>query len=328
MGQRANLIIFKNSTYDLYYSHWCANSLPRELFWGPEHALHFIQIQNKVDSETGWLDAVWAEGGAIIDLDKKVFILYGGEDIKQDIPLRRVYLQLLAQVWSGWEIKWAYEGIADLADYVGYPKTKVLNQTEEESVIFCPPKEKDWLSIIASVRFIDDCTLLFPLDGITEDFLYCGPQMVDLFDRSFGQKEITIPEWTSTFLQGGFHIDVVEKTLDYWLADDAPGLLVQLTKRWHGWKVNWHRDRFESHIEKTNGRIIFQHRTLEEMMALLKDILLKEDNYNLANGIWEFAERISKGHTIQVNSYALSNPTCELERKTREEVFDSLIRAI
>jgi len=329
VGQRANLIIFENGTYDLYYSHWCANSLLKDLFWGPEHALKFIKIQNKVDNETGWLDEIWAEGGTVLDVDKKNLLLYGGEDLLQDIPLRRVYIEVLAQVWSGWNVKWAYEGIADLAEYVGYPKSKVLKQTEGETVRFCPPKEKDWLSIIASVKFIDGCTLVFPLDGIIEDFLCYGPKLVDIIDKSFGHKEITVQEWTAAFPIGGFHIDVAERTLDYWLADDAPGLLIRLKEKWHGWKVNWHIDCFESHTEKANGRIVFQKRSLEELVDNLRDILLKEDYYNPADGILKLAEQISNiGQSVEVSSCALSNPKGELEKKTREEILGSAIQAL
>ncbi|GIP11396.1 hypothetical protein P4H94_06290 [Paenibacillus macerans] len=55
MGQRANLIIVRNNYYELYYSHWCANTLPKDLFWGEQHAVKFIEMQKQVE-ESGWLD--------------------------------------------------------------------------------------------------------------------------------------------------------------------------------------------------------------------------------------------------------------------------------
>jgi len=66
MGQRANLIVVRDNTYDLYYSHWCANTLPKDLFWGEQYAIQFIEMQTRVD-EPGWLDDVWAEGGAVLE---------------------------------------------------------------------------------------------------------------------------------------------------------------------------------------------------------------------------------------------------------------------
>lgn len=64
MGQRANLIIIRNNTYE-YYSHWCANTLPVDLFWGEVYAVKFVEMQTLVD-ESGWLDSVWAEGGLFL----------------------------------------------------------------------------------------------------------------------------------------------------------------------------------------------------------------------------------------------------------------------
>ncbi|MBC8059818.1 MAG: hypothetical protein H7Y18_04050 [Clostridiaceae bacterium] len=80
----------------MYYSHWCANTLPRDIFWGPKHAINFIEIQVKTDFEDWWLDDIWAEGGVIVDIEKKILLMYGGEDILFDIPLRKIYLKLLS----------------------------------------------------------------------------------------------------------------------------------------------------------------------------------------------------------------------------------------
>ena len=81
MGQRANLAIGNANNYELFYSHWCANTLPRDLFWGADHALEFISRQRAVSRDDGWLDTVWAEGGAVIDPNDRVLLLFGGEDV-------------------------------------------------------------------------------------------------------------------------------------------------------------------------------------------------------------------------------------------------------
>ena len=66
MGHRANLIVVQYGKYELFYSHWAANTLTHDLFWSPEFATAFIRMQRKVD-ESYWLDEVWAEGGAVAD---------------------------------------------------------------------------------------------------------------------------------------------------------------------------------------------------------------------------------------------------------------------
>ena len=172
MGQRANLLIVRNQSYTLYYSHWCAYTLPVSLFWGEQYAIRFIELQKQVD-ETGWLDDKWAEGGAVLDLERRVLLFYGGSDILYDVPLRNVLLGLMKNNWPGWEIRWAHEGIADLAAYVGYPTDKVLSVREasRHEASLAPPEEKKWVDLVASVAFSEQELLIFPLEGELEDFL-------------------------------------------------------------------------------------------------------------------------------------------------------------
>jgi hypothetical protein len=73
-----------------YYSHWCATSLPKDLFWGPAHALNYVRMQKRVGNETGWLDEVWTEGGAVTDPRDEL-----KREVREDIFERaiRLYLQ-------------------------------------------------------------------------------------------------------------------------------------------------------------------------------------------------------------------------------------------
>lgn len=187
MGQRANLIILHNKSYELYYSHWCANTLPNDLFWGEQYAIPYIRMQKKVN-ESNWLDDVWAEGGVVVDLDQRNLLLYGGEDILYDIPLRNLFLQLMKVLWQGWTIEWALEGIAAMAAYVGYPVEKVIAVREQGNVIctLAPPEEKSWTDLIASVAFSSTEVLLFPLSGEVESILLTGPSLIDRIDKANG----------------------------------------------------------------------------------------------------------------------------------------------
>jgi hypothetical protein len=136
MGHRAHFFIVEKGQYEIYYNRWGALTLIHDLFWGPEKAIEYIREQEK---GIGCLDEAWIEGGAVVDLDQKVLLLYGrvlyGEedDISVCIPLRRIYLQLLAKTWSGWDVRWAYMGVVDLVDYVGYPREKVISPFDENS---------------------------------------------------------------------------------------------------------------------------------------------------------------------------------------------------
>lgn len=64
MGQRANLIVRTTERDELYYSHWRANTLDSDLFWGPEAATAFARAQRSVAEGAEWLDEIWVSATA------------------------------------------------------------------------------------------------------------------------------------------------------------------------------------------------------------------------------------------------------------------------
>lgn len=330
MGQRANLIIATKDSYELYYNHWCANTITRDLFWGSQHAINFIKAQKKVDNENGWLDERWAEGGAVVDIERKVLLIYGGEDLKYDIPLRRVYLKLLAQVWNGWDIRWANEGIADFADYVGYPKEKVLTEyeNEENNPSFSPPDEKDWVNVIGSVKFGNDDVVIFPLDGDVEEYLFNGRASLNEIKKSYAYKEIKLSDWTSDFPIGGFHIDIVDKSIDFWIAKECPGLLDKLKSKWNGWILNCSYDKFEIQIEYSNKKIEFNIPSMDDLLNRLKEMLL-QDCQDPVDSYVHFSERMNQeGKKVEINPWALENKRVNVGMDSQKEILNDAIKRL
>ncbi|GIO08088.1 hypothetical protein J31TS6_41160 [Brevibacillus reuszeri] len=322
MGQRANLIVVRGNTYDLYYSHWCANTLPKDLFWGEQYAIQFIEMQTRVD-ESGWLDDVWAEGGAVMDVDKKKLVFYGGEDILYNIPLRNLYLKLMRKIWHGWEIDWAYEGIVDLAAYVGYPKEKVVKNRENDvnDTSLAPPEEKDWVDTVASVTYCEDETLLFPLCGGVEVYLSDGPKMIDKINKSYGYKTLSLSEWSQDFPVGGFHLDLKVRRLEFWHAYDLPNLSEQLSVKWSDWEVIDHYGNYELQCKRTDGRLLFQRVDQQQLLEKLKGLLLTESTNPLDTIAYIVKKETDEGRTVEISPYALRYNKYELPRNVREEIL-------
>lgn len=324
MGQRANLIIVENREYALYFSHWCANTITRDLFWGPEHALDFVRVQRAVD-ESGWLDDVWAEGGAVLDCDKQVLLLYGGEDVLYDVPLRRVYLEMLRRVWRGWKVRWAHEGIAEIADYVGYPRTNVLStkkDTLRSVASLSPPERPDWTDLVGSFRTADSKLHLFPLAGGIEFYLLTGPSLVNQCQCSSAAEDVPLDEWIPDgFPTGGFHIDSTLKRVDFWTAKDVPDVPRRVSEMWLGWNVTWHRDEYEFQLTATAGRIRFPTRSTECLQHQLGEMLLRDYGRSPVEAILEIAKKDRKeGKDVQINPWALKDDRLELDVAERQRI--------
>jgi hypothetical protein len=173
MGQRANYVVFENGKYRLFYSHWAANTIDRDLFWGPRAALTFIRQQREM-SPDDWLDDVWCEGGAVVDLDGRILTFFGGEDVIYEIPLRRLYLRFLSKSWEDWQIRWAHEGIADLADAAGYPRAKVLSKKSlagRWKPLKSPDDESPSIDAVASVADLSGLRV-YPIMAFTVDQVF------------------------------------------------------------------------------------------------------------------------------------------------------------
>src|SRR5262245_51472052 len=197
MGHRANLVLVDGEGYRLFYCHWCAITIPTDVFWGPEYAIPFIKKQPEEDKESGWLDDVWAEGGVLADTARRYLLLWGGQ--LYDIPVRRLYLQLLQEVWGDWRIEWAHEGIYDMADYVNLPRERVRSNFEGEPrpVSLAPPEENEDVSAVGSVVFEDGTLRLFPMGGFDSwGCLEGGVKVIDAARTQPGLGDLALEEWT------------------------------------------------------------------------------------------------------------------------------------
>ncbi|NIK69678.1 hypothetical protein [Paenibacillus sp. BK720] len=330
MGHRANLLIVKGDSYELYYSHWNAITMPEDLFWGARHARKFIKKQVAVDNSE-WLDEVWAEGGVVFDKKQKKLVFYGGEDLRYGIPLRRLFLKLMEKVWDGWEIQWAFNGIMDLAAYVGYPKEKIVSSTpvngmdgKTDSRLSEPLEEKSWADTLVSVTFSQDEMLIFPVYGQTEP-LFIGPDLINSINKDVGYEHLQFSEWSDHFPSAGYHIDIPGKRLELWHADDVPNLLERLRKIWLGWEIIDHYDYYESQILRTNGRLQFKDVNQQELLSDLQTLLLRESGSafaSLQNVVHAIA---GTGKEAKVNPFALRFNPLELTRRKKEKI---LARAI
>lgn len=326
MGHRANLVLVEHGAYRLYYSHWCANTLPKDLFWGPEYAVRFTRLQQEAD-ESGWLDEVWAEGGSVVDLDRRTLLLYGGEDIQRDVPLRRVYLELLDRVWSPWEVRWAYEGIAAMADHVGYPRDRVLVLREPElPESFAPPEEIGWADVLVSIRWESGQLRCYHLAGYPEDYLAWGPALLTAAREETGLARFPSAGWPDCFPNGGLHLDVPSRTVEFWIAVDAPDAARRVGAAWPGWTVRWHKDDYSFQAERTNGRAGFAIPDRPTLESQLVEILLHQGGRSGADTVRELADRFrAEGKSVETSPWALRDDRLEIPPEVRLRIVEQAL---
>lgn len=307
MGQRANLIIIDDGEYTLHYDHWCANRLDEILFWGVGYALDFFSSQEET-GEDGWLDDIWAEGGAVLDMDKKHLLWWGGEDILYELPLRRAYLKLQQKIWNGWTIEWAHRGIVDLAEYVGYSKENVLSDRDKlsDAVKVYLAEQFPRAETLGSLKTTEGSVLLFPLLAWTENYLFNGVDLVSKCQSVKGLEKVVWVDWRESggFPQGGFHLDETNKTLEFWSVRVCPNIVEELKKIWDDWDIVWHRDNYEFQIEKLGDRIVLPESDEADLIRRLRQSLLREDGKSGLESALDVNETLrNAGESVQINPW-------------------------
>jgi hypothetical protein len=327
MGQRANLIIVEQGRHRLYYNHWCANRLDCDLFWGPDHAAEFIRLQDEVGDDK-WLDDIWAEGGAVLDRDRSVLFLFGGKDVLADVPLRRLYLELVGRVWKGWRVQWAYSGIVDLADYVGYPRERVMAEVRDDRrpTSLAPPEKPAWTDIVGSFRLEDGRLRLCPLAGEADGYLQCGPQLIEWCRWENAHADLDLAAATETFPSGGFHVDVLSRSVGFWLARQATDIERRLAQYWPGWNVAWHRDSYEQQLEQTCGLLHFPERSRDRLLDEIRRLLLRENSHKPIGSLGQTVDMLrNEGKSVQVNPWTQSDYHLELPLEVRRRILDAAL---
>lgn len=232
-------------------------------------------------------------------------------------------MKLMRTIWYGWDIQWAYEGIADLAAYVGYPKEKVLTGFDDDlkDTSLAPPEERDWVNTVASVKFSQNDLLLFPLYGGIDVYLTYGPDLIDKIDKACGYKNISLDKWSASFPVGGFHIDIPARRLEFLHANDIPNISRGLQSKWSGWEIIDHYSNYEAQYRSTNGLLQFPNVNQDQLVEALKASLLKESSNPLDALAYFVKKEADAGRKVEINPYALRNDRYELPKNIREEIL-------
>ncbi|MCA9152825.1 MAG: hypothetical protein KDA92_26160 [Planctomycetales bacterium] len=322
MGHRANLVLGNASGYELFYSHWSANTLPSDLFWGPEHAVEFVSKQRRVSVVDGWLDTIWAEGGAVIDPQESTLLLYGGEDLLYDVPLRRLYLQMLGTAWDNWTIQWAHEGIVDIAEYVGVAREHVIadfDGAHEATPVWDHPRERDWLQCVATIQIGEELAIV-PLAGRLIEYLLVGPEFVSSASTVESFKTLDVSDWTTEFPHGGIHVDSNLRQLDFWMAHDCANVLPTVTPKWRDWTLRWHKDRYESHIERAAPALKLPQFSPRDLLPRLLTIL---NHHAKPVDVMGLARILGgqRGDGVEVNPFAVRDDRVSVDPSRRKAIL-------
>ena len=131
MGHRANFVVIRDGIASAFYDQWAALGCLFVFAAGPEEAVGALQGMDEADELMDW---GFAEGGYLLDFDRKTAIAFGyvegpeeeeGESSKEVAELVSVierggaeFLRHIAPRWKGWLLRWDDRGVDAFSEYL------------------------------------------------------------------------------------------------------------------------------------------------------------------------------------------------------------------
>jgi hypothetical protein len=272
MGSRANYAIIERGVVELFWSRWGGQSVVDDLLAGPAGAtaairpvagrnpppdddLAAVLRWKGPDRTDSLMDDVFCEGAALIDHDQRVLLAYQwlvGYDAFVDA------LVGLEAAWPGWQVRWAFDGIGDIAAHLGKDRLSVRGETapERDEAAFSGPErwteveDFEYLTCVLSVRREDGSLELYGSGiGLSE--------MGQPAAAAFGALPTGFPALDCVKIpRTGIHLDYRSHTAGVWSIDALEGFLDDPQIHWPGWQWQlWGAD-VREHLARCDGRLV------------------------------------------------------------------------
>ncbi|MEU3573918.1 hypothetical protein AB0E96_36710 [Kitasatospora sp. NPDC036755] len=265
MADRANFVVVRESgAYELYLSRFGAVGLDLDLLAGPGRVLPTVR---SLPADDGWLDDVLCQGAALIDLGRKVLLLFAWEGPSTVLRYRAATLELLREAWAGWDVRWLYDGPAELRTHLGLDPEQVRDRAA--GVLAGQPigpgdEELTDPEPMAAVVTVgpDRCHVVATgADHPVRE----GPALLDRLTGGPEHGVCRVPA------EAGVHVDPLRRRVGWWTLG-ATAEAYEVPQRWPGWTVEFWQDRWEEHVRACAGRFrpppVDHARALAEVRAM------------------------------------------------------------
>lgn len=219
-----------------------------------------------------WLDEVWCEGGATLDLVNQSLTFFGGEDVSYDPFLREHLLTLYRASWAPWRVKWAHRGIFDLAKAAGVEESVVHSKGKQPATL---PKnlKKPRLS---SKRW-NRCDGLLSVNGrkycVVEEvsgFLPLGPESLSSLPKK--DVPLRLDEYPP---RSGATIEEATRRIQFWELSAPPCLEDWLRTAWPGWHVERYEEGATHQVSEFMNQAGQSPPTLNQSIATFREQFLR-----------------------------------------------------
>ncbi|GAA1590380.1 hypothetical protein GCM10009678_85910 [Actinomadura kijaniata] len=238
MADRANYVIVRDGTWSLHESRRGAPRLEGDLLEGPEAATREFGGFRRGE---GWLGDGLAAAAALVDHDRRRLLYYSTEI--DDYAWRAAVRETLRRVWSGWDVRWAFDGQGDLAAYVGCDRA-VVRDGSSPSPLWASHGTADFVGCLVTVADTGG-TRAYALDTPFSDLLARGVDLVGALPEGARVTEcLSLPE-------SGIHFDMAGRSAGFWTVQPVRGADERARAHRPGWEWAMWNDRYGEQIVRS-----------------------------------------------------------------------------
>ncbi|MFJ2831460.1 hypothetical protein ACIPC1_28510 [Streptomyces sp. NPDC087263] len=264
------VVVSEDGGLDVYEARFGAVGLDLDLLAGLDAVLSLLRARPQVQGQWPWRGDSACEAAALIDLRRKTLFLFTWEGAITRMRHRAAAWEVLSRAWPGWELRWTYDGQAELLACLGLDPEK--SRDPDRSVypeLVLEPDDEELAGRDPCVRVVtigtDRCHLLSAVNDhpITE-----GPALVN---RLAGTPDHGV---CAIAAESGIHVDPERRRVGWWLLN-ATAEAGEMAARWPGWTVEFWHDRWEEHVRVADGRFAPPPVNREQALAELRSEALE-----------------------------------------------------
>lgn len=241
-------------------------------------------------------------------------------------------------MWPGYSIKWAHNGVLDLANYVNYSEINQLSEPtsslwkENWLNMFTSENEKD---LVGALTLDSEGTLeIYPLYGFDAGsrILFAGERVITEARAHTGHSSFIFPDLSTEsypdFAREGIHLDEENRMLFFWLAEPLSVFEEQLQLFWPNWTIVNLWDAYEKHELLTRNRLTFLGCSEELLVERLRCIVCH--SYKKGDSmIDDVTNKLTEeGKNVQVNPLIHATNLFEMPLDLQERLFDEAVLAV
>lgn len=229
MGQRGNYIIQDQGRVRIFYTHWRASLIAKDLMLGSTEFINFVERFEERDS---LIHYPWIEGFVFINKDKRKVIFSEDAQLYYSSVLEE-YLIQINQIWKGWEVSVAKNGLYFLADNIE-PKYISSHTKDFDHISFnsLENANSEYLNLVSIVKNLDGHVTVNYFNAELEGFLLLGPDLLGFLKN---KEDSSIANELEVDYQSQVFFD--ERNNKIIIGEGIPLLKESLEEIWKGWKI-------------------------------------------------------------------------------------------